>query len=401
MPRRKAKASKHLPKGVVHDSPNLLRIAVATAPQAADAAAFLTEDIRLLKPALLYADEVTLYSPGAVLLSMMSGIGMLTEAGRLSLLKQLYPILDPEHAPNVLSVFKAYDQMAKRKRGRSREDLLSFHALRSEMMRVMDHLNRTWEEEAVPMVEELLETSGANQLGEALSRGLLIVNPLIDGEDFDIARLTEGFVSRVGATLSSRGTYPLFDDQTGRLVRHGIDEGAFTPSAVFRSRGKQVAVASGFLGRMPTFPSASLSEVLDIRTELAPGLVRFRAATAELGRLIEADAYDEAFTDQVDDVFVEKVAPALLEIEERVRENAYLRNLIGHAVGDTKTLLAGILAFGIAGVAELPTLLTAGVVAGGQAAVQAAWDRHEANQDIRKHDMYFLHQTEQLLSNPN
>lgn len=376
-----------------------LRIAIATAPQVSGGHVSLSEDIRLLKPALLYADVVTLYSPGALLLSAASSAARLDAAGRMSFLRQVYPIFEPDRAPVLMAMLVGYRRLEKQKRGRSREELLDYLRLRPEVEKLKSEIDRVWAADLVPKLEQLLESAGANQLIGAISAGLLEVDPLMDGDQgFDNDAVVEAFVVRIAEVLSERGTYPLFDGQTGTLVRHGIAEGLFQATPLSRERGKQVAAASDILGLLPAFPKASVAEILDIRTELEAPLVRFRAAMVELGKLVESAAYEEGFADQVDELYRAKVAPALLEIEEQVRANSYLRVLVGEVVGDSKTLLAGVLGVGLAHAADVSQLVAGGVAAAGQAMAKAAWERQARGRKLSEHELYFLYRTEQLLA---
>ncbi len=375
-----------------------LRIAIATAPQVSREGVSLAEDIRLVKPALLYADTVTLYSPAAAMLLLVGGVAHLSAQKRMVLVRQLYPLFKPEQAPVLLAMLDDYQRLDARKRGRSRDELLAYLRLRPEMERLRNDIDRVWNDELIPTVETMLESAGATELAGAMSAGLLVVDPLVKGnEEFDNDRVIEAFVAKLAEVLSGRGIYPLFDDQTGTLVRHGLSDGLFKASPITRERGKQVAAASEFLTRLPAFPKANVSEILDIRAELEAPLVRFRAAMVDLGRLVESAAYEEEFPEQVDELYRAKVEPALLEIEEQVRSNSYLRVLIGEIVGDSKTLLAGILAVGIAHAADLPQLVAGGAAAG-QVIAKAAWEKHIRGQQISEHELYFLYRTEHLLA---
>ena len=55
----------------------------------------LESEMRLLKPALLYGDRVTLISPKATFLSMAAGIGELGGRDRLEFLRQVLPVVHP------------------------------------------------------------------------------------------------------------------------------------------------------------------------------------------------------------------------------------------------------------------------------------------------------------------
>ena len=57
-------------------------------------------------------------------------------------------------------------------------------------------------------------------------------------------------------------------------------------------------------------------------------------------RLIQSAAYDEDFPAEVEDLYIQRVAPALQEIADLVRNNGYLRQLMRAAVGDAKARFA-------------------------------------------------------------
>src|SRR4051812_17476518 len=84
-----------------------VRIAIMTAPSEGIS---LASEIRLLKPALLYADHVTLYSPAATLLQSTAAVGLSTDA-TLELMRQVAPQLDP----NVTRSLEVYDQLRAKK----------------------------------------------------------------------------------------------------------------------------------------------------------------------------------------------------------------------------------------------------------------------------------------------
>jgi hypothetical protein len=92
-----------------------------------------------------------------------------------------------------------------------------------------------------------------------------------------------------------------------------------------------VGVASEFITRVPTFPQASVAEILDIRGELSAPLARFRAAVGRFATGVASGAHDADFAAEVADFYLEEVEPALQEIREAVESNAYPKRLIGAA----------------------------------------------------------------------
>jgi hypothetical protein len=140
--------------------------------------------------------------------------------------------------------------------------------------------------------------------------------------------------------------------------------------AAARRGDKQVTGASRFMERMPTFPEASMAEILDIRERLRPPLVRFRAAMIEIERMIDAAAHDQEFEQEIADLYLEKIAPSLRAIDEAMQDDKYLRQLAGALVGDVGAATAG---------------------------VQAAWSSSEGKREVKRHQLFFLYKLGSLL----
>jgi hypothetical protein len=229
---------------------------------------------------------------------------------------------------------------------------------------------------------EMLREAGADELLRAVEAGLVQIDPVIRGDDAAVAAIAssvakaagvesaydsliaESFVRRLADLLGDPTAYPLFDEMVGDVVRSHVEEGLFEVRAGSRRRGKQVSAASQFMESLPSFPAASIAEILDIREELRRPLTTFRAAVAEMERQIQSAAYDADFPAEVDDLFIEKAAPALEEIADLVHQNGDLRQLMRAATGDAKTFVTAALTMGVAAVAGLPYLVEAILVAG-------------------------------------
>jgi hypothetical protein len=362
-----------------------VRIALGTSPAGGLS---LENEIRLLKPALLYADRVTLLSPKATMLSMAAGIGELSVDERLAFLRQVLPAVAPNQAGEVLHSLDIYSAL-RRKRRRSRDEIIAVE-------RVRQRLDASWTALRGRM-DDLLVSAGANDLVPALEMGLLEIDPITSDEEFTPEVLIQQFVDALAATLAGGVSYPLFDDATGSLVRSRIAEGLIEPSALSNARGGQVAAASGLMSRLPAFPAATVAEILDIREELRKPLVRFRAAMIGLARLLQQPFYETGFREEVEQAYLEHVAPVLAEIEEAVQANSYLKRLVGAAIGDMKTLVTGVLTLGVTRTADLPPLIAAGAAAL-TATAEAAWEKNKAARRISAQQFYFLYRTAELLS---
>jgi hypothetical protein len=347
----------------------------------------LDTELRLIKPSLLYGDRVTLYSPATSLVAMAAAIGELTEDQQVDFLAQVVPEVSPEQADDTLLVINAFREL-RRKRRRSREEILVVEKVRRQ-------LRVAWEMIRERM-DQMIASSGANELVPAIEMGLLEVDVLLREDEFSLEQLLQEFLDRLAKSLTSDVAYPLFDDQAGSLVEAQVAEGLIVPTGSAEARGRQVGAAAAFMSRLPAFPGATVSEVLDIRDELRDPLVRFRAAMAEVTRLLAARSFEGGFAGEVEQIYVEKVGTALIEIGEAVQANRYLRQLLGESTTDLKTILTGVLTFGLTCTSDMAPLI-AGSAAAATAVVTAAWKTTAERRQIRQQRFYLLYETQQLL----
>jgi hypothetical protein len=377
-----------------------LTIAVATGPSGGLS---LENEIRLVKPALLYADRVSIISPVATLLQAAEDVGA-SEGLTMALFRQLGPELDPVAA----DAFAHFDELRSKPR-----------PSRSEARQIADfrRLLQHGADEILEKAREMMLAAGAGELAPALDAGLVAIEPVVQesdavatvapgiaaaagvGTDYD-SLLANSFMQRIRELLADPFAYPLFDEQVGDIVRAHVSEGLFEVGAVPRRHGKHVSAAAQSMEKLPSFPSASVQEVLEIRNELQKPLTNFRAAVAEMERILQSAAYETDFPAEVEDLYLEKVAPALQEIGELVRQNSYLRELMRAAVGDAKSMLTAVLTVGVAALAGIPDLVAAALAAGiptGAAALRANSATGEAQRDIEAHHLFFLYKTEELL----
>jgi hypothetical protein len=372
-----------------------LHVAVGVMPNGVDIS--LDGDLRLVKSALLYGDRVTLYSPGASILSLMQhSIDRGPDTSDPEWLEHMEGT-GPKAAAMVQTLRRLEDLRKKpHPTLDERIQLVAYELFQQE-------LEETFRSQLAPEQEAMLGGAGFAELSLAVDAGLLSIAPIVNEDDKhrgDVLwdRAMQSLLERLGAVLTRRSTYPLFDSFIGALVRAGIEDGRFQPVDLVDAHGKQVGMASEFMRGLPAFGPATVAEIIDIRRHLEAPLIRFRAGLVELSERITSASFEENFSGEVEEIARAKVEPALLEINEEVQANAYLRQLVGHAVGDAKTLVGAALTFGIAQQLDLPSMLGASGGAALQASLAAALRQRKEADRIARHDLYFLYRTDQLLS---
>jgi hypothetical protein len=364
---------------------NGLNITVATAPTGLT----LEEEIRLAKPALIYGDRVTLYSPAAMMLASAEHVAALDDDGLVEFMRMASSALGPE-AEDMAAYYEALKNKPHRNRGELQEFLKVKRLLRQMAGELQNAVN--------PMLEE----AGAGELAPAIHSGLLTIDPLLTEFSDDQDELVNAFMDKLRDLLTSRSAYPLFDEQVGGLVRAGIDEGMFEIGPTARRRGKNVGVASEFIARVPAFPEASIAEILGVREDLRPPLTRFRSAVSAFSSHVEAAAHEKDFAAEVADIYLAEVEPALQDIREAVDGNTYLKQLSRQAVAGARDALTrgGMIAIGLMGLADAPAVASVVVGAGAavvQAGSNAARQRADTRTAIERNRLFFLYQAERFI----
>jgi len=152
-----------------------------------------------------------------------------------------------------------------------------------------------------------------------LSDAILVASGKQDRRSANRVDISERLLREITESVApSATTHPLFDEQTGGLLRALIDEGILP--GVDLQRSSHAHLAGYLVGSLDAFPDAPVDEVLDVRTALAEPLIRFRSAVTSMARDLESRPIDPGFRQEADALYRERVAPELLALDESFRE---------------------------------------------------------------------------------
>jgi transcriptional regulator with XRE-family HTH domain len=367
-----------------------LHIIIGAAP---DPEVSLQRDLRLVKAALLYADSITLCSPKVMFLAGVGSLQTMNTREQIAYLQEVAPHLDMEPArlASLMDGLKAYQQI-KGKRNRTREELLLQGRLESAISQGWDGIKAT--------SAEMLRRAGAGEFSDLIKGGVLDIYPLHVTDD--VEDLVTAYVEVIEEAISRSISYPLLDDRSSNLIQAMAREGHLAPPDGSLKRGRAIALAAGLFERLPMFDESSVTEIWDVRLELQRSLTNFRSAMLEYASTIKSAAWDDDFPSDADNVFHEKVAPTLVEIEEAVKSNKYLLELT-HRITEKPILPSGsVLGLLLAHEASMPALVSAALGVGGT--IIAASDAHREYRKNRKqyeqNQLYFYYGTTKRLGEP-
>jgi hypothetical protein len=379
-------------------------------------------ELDLVKAALLYGDKVTLLSPFTTMLLRAEGLQRFTSRQLVELIRRLAPTLKP--GPELPQFMHGLDQIDQLLRTTPRGSLNGL-LLKGALQEALEPHQRMLAE----VVGDVATQAGIDQLARARREGLVEIGNVDPGDQIDLLascivsahlaqsgrhqdnphtdRLVESFVDRLAKYLSTGRDYLLFDEPIASLTDAAIREGLFTPAPGPAGRSAQAMAASGLMTRLPTFPAATVDEVLDIRSDLAPSLTQFRSAMVTISKGFTSAAWESGFEDELHDAWVETVYPAIEAIEESISQNSSLLSRAASLTGSAKeawpglSVLAGGLSLLAGGVTRHVDLLQVlggtGAVAGAAPILKALRERNRTHTDIRMQPFYFLYKTEHAL----
>lgn len=312
----------------------------------------------------------------------------LDDDGVITFLRQVAPVLG--EGTRALEACDFYEEL-RRKKSRRPAELMAVAQFKK--------LLRDSVTELGDAVRKLSADAGANELTPAIDAGVVQIDPLVAA---DAKEMLEVYMQKLGALIKRGKAYPVFDDATGELVRAGVAEGLLQVSRGNERRGRQAAVATDLLSRMPSLPRASMDQVLSVRRELETPLIRFRSTVIALARQLDAELFEDELDGEIDDLYLEQVAPALEDLAEAFTTDAYLRELAAATAEDIKWLFAtgAGLTIGLLQTGRLPALAATAIGAGGvatSAAARATLTVRKTRDDARHRSLYFLYRANEQL----
>ena len=207
-----------------------------------------------------------------------------------------------------------------------------------------------------------------------------------DGTDQQIT----WFRDRLVKALSDPASHVLLDDVTTTFLH---DSGYYPDGrpTISESRTRRVAVGTGLVERLPAFPDAPMSQILDARDELAEGRARYRASAKGLADKLQSSTLDETLSSEIDELWNDEVRPSL----ENLRKSASMTRV---AVESGKRLVTegyGVptIAVAIANIPDLASVLPSAAAAAGatgRVIVAAAAEAFKARSAVRQHDLVYL-----------
>jgi hypothetical protein len=347
-----------------------------------------------VKAGLLYADHVTLASFGAGALGAASRVLDGSESERYRRLLDITSVLMDDN-------MKQYIPLLTQRR--FRRGFPQYAELKAGFDETID--------EVTSVIDAMRAQAGIEELEAAEAAGLLEIDDLgidpvafvrdavaraagVDGANDESGAIVAAMLGRIGdAAKSGAGTYPLFDDGASQIVAQMISAGQWSPA---QRPAAEAGLAGHFVGRMPAFPDATVSEIIDARRGLDVPLVRFRGALSAMAMTVDEAPWDAGFSDLANSAYAANVAPALLDLEENARDLKLWTLARGAIVSKEPWAAAGAtIMIAVAAASTMPDIAAAALAFGTPlaAAAGAAAEIAAARRDLareREHNPFLF-----------
>lgn len=295
----------------------------------------LTEDLRLIRSAILYADEVELiglveYALYRYLPSVFQSYNNLNEV--LLVFEKFFSSLGtPESAEYLKEILdlkeqcKLIDPILKKRKKRTKEELIAqikLNSVNKEIINVVQNeLNKIYLTPATNEIKELVD-----------NRIVSVFN--YDECSFRSNELAGGYFANLMKAICSGNEYPLFDKLSNDIVNSIASLNILDVSKINSRVLRHAGVASNILMTLPTLEATSIDELIDLKKDNQEPLVHFRNAIYDFSSKIESLPWDENFKYDCLQLYHAEVAPRVAEINEVLTQTSTLRNLGSRALAD-------------------------------------------------------------------
>lgn len=381
-----------------------LHITVAATPTDFDndIQRLLIKDLQMTKAAILYGDTVDLFSPTVSFFDTL-----------------LTSIAVPPNSPGEKRAFLEVFLTADEHLDRSNEPLFDEVAIRTyetlssrpldqlsdlDLSTIAHHeelLNHAWE----ALSSSLKSTSHFArwaELREAREKGVLSVHSFREQKRASDSQVE--FAAQVGQVLRRRDTNPMFDKWTADLVRLAIeaarDGKVQLPFALGeKSSSVESGIVASLFERLPVV-DIPMDELLDLRKDLARSLVGFRSEISRLAESVEHATWDSDTPHDIDNIVQQKIAPAIIELEDRLDALKLAKALPRRITEKAGTLIPGLAAGATIGACVSPMIGILTAVATVTANVLGTLaEIEEQYRSIERNSLYFYYQVDKYAEN--
>lgn len=311
-----------------------LRITVGVAPHAGPSGEVsLQHELRMVRSSLLYADQIELLAPGLTWAWTMAPLRNLKGEDRLRQFSELpADVLHRLGVPNDPQIRRDF-RRELRSAADSEPDSITRTQMEARFRGPINDLSR--------IVETQLNPSDAEAFEAAIDSGAVaLLNDGFDDLDIDSEEQFDWFSRRLAQALNSPETQVLLDPFSTELIRSGNvrlgSNGRTEPQA------RRATAGTGLIERLPAFPDAPMTMILEAREQLTDSRRDYRRAIKSYAAKLDSLAWDDTLAHELDELWYDEVQPAIKKIRTDASATRVAREtgkaLVSEAMPSTLTL---------------------------------------------------------------
>ncbi len=261
---------------------------------------------------------------------------------------------------------------------------------------------RLWKPSIIEMKQqaaEVFNSDESDELDMALEAGFVTL--ISDGIRFEdsVSQQFSWFRDRLLQSLANPGSTVLLDEVTSEFLQ-ASERFADGFSTVADHRSRRAAVGAGLVERLPVFPDAPMSHILEAREELSEGRSDYRQSVTELSSKLQSSALDSTLPSEIDELWHDSVRPNLKKLQKSTMKTRLMHGTGIRMIDEIQSLPTILVAVvGLGEMADaLPNLATAAAFAG-RVAAAGAKEAFQARSAVRDHDLVYLLNVNKKLGN--
>ncbi|RHT57046.1 hypothetical protein DW757_07705 [Clostridium sp. AM29-11AC] len=293
------------------------------------------EDYKLIKSALLYADEIELigmaeYAIYNYLPKCFSNANDIEK-----ILTCFIPFLnafDNENAKEIVQQLNSLTQQIdpympylRKKHKRNKQEIFA----QIKMHQVEKICKASLETE----FNNLLNQTGARQIQNLIDRKIITVYDY-SYTGFSVDELTGGYFGNLLGTIKHGKSYPLFDNISSEIVGTVINSKIIDFSKTDKEIIRHAGIANNILSTLPTLEKATVDEILDFKKEMKIPLENFRTAIYNFSERITSMPWDDDFQYECIKLYDTEVIPKVNELNELSSNTSVLKNFGNRVLAD-------------------------------------------------------------------
>lgn len=306
-------------------SNNHIRIVSGVQDMSATTASF-SEDVKMVRSALLYADRVEMFSAGTSMLRQMKEF---TADGDLDLTLRMYAIMAQTESIDlstrtqlmaliqVMETYAERRQMFNRSSHRNNPEFRKVDSLFNESLKSLRRVGN----ETKRTVERMWLNYGGNELDFAVEAGLLAINDewadaLIENMDS-----VDEAAEILGEAITTAKGNLLFDSMAGGLARAMHKEGRLILPNFHQTNIRTTRLGNQMILLLPNMAQVDVEKVLEVKKEVSASLTSYRRSTRSLQEKLKEDALSPHLDEEIEQLWFDDVSVQVEELTQAVYDS--------------------------------------------------------------------------------